>query len=245
MGRDEDSDHDENALATTRSRRPLRRKRRTATRRPSLPKDFSPLRTIWTRPRETIRTIVAVDPTRHVLVLTCLAGVGHGLQNATRRNAADHISTESTLAAVLLGGPIGALIGLWIAAFLIQLTGRWIGGTGKQIDIRAAAAWTSVPAVWALLLWIPTLLMHGTDIFQEPAADEDLPPAVFAASIALDLIELVLAIWGLVLLCNTVAEVQGFASAWRGLGNVLLALLALLVILGFSFFAIGALVQIL
>jgi hypothetical protein len=40
---------------------------------------------------------------------------------------------------------------------------------------------------------------------------------------------LVLSIWGLVLLCNTVAEVQGFRSAWAGLGNVLLAVLLLIV----------------
>lgn len=241
MGRDEDSDHVENPLATTRSRRPLRRRQHAATDKPKLPQHFSPLRAIWTRPRETIRTIVAVDPKLHVLALTCLMGVGHGLQDATRRNAADHLSTEYALAAVLLGGPIGALVGLWVFSFLIHLTGRWIGGIGKQIDIRAAIAWASVPAVWALLLWIPTLLMHGTDAFRGPTADVDLSPAVLAASIALALADFVLVVWGLVLLCNTVAEVQGFDSAWRGLGNLLLALLAFLVFV----VAIGALVQIL
>ena len=34
---------------------------------------------------------------------------------------------------------------------------------------------------------------------------------------------LLLIIWGLIILCNTIAEVQGFYSAWRGLGNLLLS----------------------
>jgi hypothetical protein len=36
-------------------------------------------------------------------------------------------------------------------------------------------------------------------------------------------VELVLGVWTVVLMCNTVAEVQGYRSAWRGLGNMTLA----------------------
>jgi hypothetical protein len=37
------------------------------------------------------------------------------------------------------------------------------------------------------------------------------------------LAEIVLTVWSIVLLCHTIAEVQGFPSAWRGFGNVCLA----------------------
>jgi hypothetical protein len=40
---------------------------------------------------------------------------------------------------------------------------------------------------------------------------------------AIGFTEFVLGVWSFVLLCNTVAEVQGFRSAWRGLGNLLLS----------------------
>jgi hypothetical protein len=43
------------------------------------------------------------------------------------------------------------------------------------------------------------------------------------AYMAFSLVELVLGIWTLVLLCNLIAEVQGFRSAWKGLGNFALA----------------------
>jgi hypothetical protein len=41
--------------------------------------------------------------------------------------------------------------------------------------------------------------------------------------IGIGLVEVVLGVWSVVLLCQTIAEVQGFRSAWKGLGNVLLA----------------------
>lgn len=51
-----------------------------------------------------------------------------------------------------------------------------------------------------------------------------------------NLVEMVLGIWGMVLLCNTIAEVQGFRSAWAGLGNTILAGLLLIVPLLFLVF---------
>ena len=40
---------------------------------------------------------------------------------------------------------------------------------------------------------------------------------------------MVIGIWGFVLLCNAIAEVQGFYSAWRGLGNLLLSVAVIVV----------------
>lgn len=40
--------------------------------------------------------------------------------------------------------------------------------------------------------------------------------------------EAVLGVWSLVLLAKTVAEVQGYSSAWKGLGNVVMSVLVVL-----------------
>lgn len=49
-------------------------------------------------------------------------------------------------------------------------------------------------------------------------------PILMFSFLALMLAEVVLGVWSVVLVCHTVAEVQGFRSAWRGLGNICLAI---------------------
>lgn len=48
-------------------------------------------------------------------------------------------------------------------------------------------------------------------------------PVLWIPFIALSLLEVTLGVWTFVLLCHTIAEVQGFRSAWRGLANIVLA----------------------
>jgi hypothetical protein len=106
---------------------------------------------------------------------------------------------------------------------LIRLSGTWIGGLAPREHIKTAIAWASVPSVFALLLWIPQILLFGSDMFTEETPRLNAQPALLIPFLAILLAELVLAIWGFVLLCNSVAEVQRFRSAWRGLGNIILA----------------------
>ena len=51
---------------------------------------------------------------------------------------------------------------------------------------------------------------------------------VSVPTIGLAAMEFILGLWEIVLLCNTVAEVQGYRSAWQGLLNLILAGLLLL-----------------
>jgi len=190
---------------------------------------FQPFKTIWTRPRYTVRRIVAQDPDLHVLLLASLAGIGEALDNASTRNAGDKISLPIIIALACALGPLGGLFSLYISSFLIRWTGSWMGGVAPSQHIRTAIAWGSVPVVVALPLWIPNLLLVGSDLFTAETPRLDARPALWIPVIAIMVVELVLAIWSLVLLCKTVAEVQGFQSAWRGLGNLILAGLVLFV----------------
>ena len=130
--------------------------------------------------------------------------------------------------AVIIGiacvlGPLGGLLSLWVSSHLLRWTGRWIGGTANREHLKTAIAWATVPAVFALPLWIPELLLFGSDLFTEETPRLDAQPLLWIPFISLAVVELVLGVWSLVILCHTVAEVQSFRSAWRGLGNVLLA----------------------
>jgi hypothetical protein len=86
-----------------------------------------------------------------------------------------------------------------------------------------AIAWAAVPTVFSLALWIPGLLLFGSDMFTEATPRLDAQPLLWIPSLAIAVVAGVLGVWSFVLFCHTVAEVQGFRSAWGGFGNILLA----------------------
>lgn len=188
-----------------------------------LPQELKPFRTIWTAPRKTVRRIIAVNPDLHVVLLVCLSGIGQMLDRASMRNAGDSMPMAAILGVACVIGPLGGLFSLWVGSHLIRLSGQWIGGTGDRVHIKTAIAWAAVPSVFALSLWIPQILLFGSDMFTEETPRLDAQPMLLIPFVAIAVTEFVLAVWALVLLCNTIAEVQGFRSAWSGLGNVVLA----------------------
>lgn len=199
-----------------------------ATARPRVAARLRPFQTIWTSPRSTVRAILAVDPGRHVLLLASLAGIQRFLDRAAARDAGDSMPTLGILGMAVTIGPLGGLIGLWIGSFLIRLVGKWLGGTASHKHIQTALAWASVPVVYALLLWLPLLLFFGKENFTSEAPTFTAHPALTVLAVGIGIADLVLGIWGFVLACHTIAEVQGFASAWRGLANMDLAMIPLL-----------------
>ncbi|MCA9133222.1 MAG: hypothetical protein KDA45_08705, partial [Planctomycetales bacterium] len=125
----------------------------------------------------------------------------------------------------------------------IRLSGTWIGGAGNREHIKTAIAWASVPSVFALPLWIPQLLLIGSDMFTTETPRLDAQPMLLIPFLALAFAEIVLGVWAFVLLCNTIAEVQGFRSAWRGLGNLILASALIIVPLLAAVFAMFVLLR--
>lgn len=191
--------------------------------------ELQPFKTIWTSPRVTVRRIIAVNPDMHVLLLACLAGIGNTLNRASTRNAGDEMPLLVILLLSVVLGPLGGLFSLYVGAALLRLTGRWIGGTGIAHHLRTAMAWAYVPSVAALVLWVPLILLLGDDMFTEATPRLDAQPLLWIPFLAMVLVGMVAGFWTLVLLCNTIAEVQGFRSAWAGFGNMLLAGMVLFV----------------
>ncbi|QDV61650.1 Yip1 family protein [Crateriforma conspicua] len=185
--------------------------------------DLRPFRTIWTSPRRTVRQIVSINPKLHVVLLACLAGVGETLDRASTRNAGDDLPLAAILGIAILIGPLAGLFSLWIGSHLVRFSGSWIGGVASREHIKTAIAWASVPSIAALPLWIPQIVLFGSDLFTQETPGLEAQPMLLIPFLAFALVELVLGVWAFVLLCNTIAEVQGFRSAWRGFGNLILA----------------------
>ena len=179
---------------------------------------LNPCFSIWTKPRATMRQIFETDPERLVLVLAMAGGFGESLGQASMENLGDHTPLAGIIAFALIGGAIGGSIGLYLGGAMLCWTGRWLGGTGTPVTVRAAIAWGQVPAIWALLLWVPFFALYGAEMFSEvkPLMNANPFPVV-----GLSVIELVIVIWGIVVGLKCLGEAHEF-SAWRALGAGLL-----------------------
>ncbi len=105
----------------------------------------------------------------------------------------------------------------------------WIGGTAPREHIKTALAWAMAPRVVALPLWMVQILLIGSEMFTSATPRLDAHSRLMFLLLGVALVEAVLAIWSMVLMCNTVAEVQGYVSAWKGLGNLVLAALVFVI----------------
>ncbi len=184
---------------------------------------------IWIHPRRTVRAILDENPDRLVLLLIGLSGIDQTLTNASNRNLGDTLPLAGILAVAILLGPLGGLFGVWIVSHLIVWTGRWLKGAAPAGHVRAALAWGTVPNVFALIVWAGQIGVFGNEMFTKETPRIDAAPVALAAFYLLLFVQMALGIWSTVLACNTVAEAQGFRSAWLGLANLLLAGLVILV----------------
>lgn len=188
-------------------------------------------REMWFHPRETIRRIVDVNPDFHVNLLLVISGIAKSLDRSSARSACDKYSLELVLTIVVVGGSLGSLLGAWMYSHCIRITGNWMDGRGDYEKIKAALGWSALPTATGLALWIPLLLLFGKSMFTTNGPIFIGNPVLaiiysaFTSGIA------ALGIWSITLASNSIAEVQGYASAWKGFANMLMGgLLMVLVV---------------
>jgi hypothetical protein len=184
----------------------------------------NPFLTIWTRPRATIRAIVNTDPYPHVIPLAILGGIVQTLNNASQRNAGDKLPLVAILGIALLLGPVGGFTSLFVGGWFLGLTGRWLGGRARPDQLRAVIAWSYVPVLATIPIWIIQLGFLGRGLFTRETPILDANPTFGLVVMATGILEVVLGFWSFVILLKGVGEVHGF-SAWKALASMLLILL--------------------
>lgn len=184
--------------------------------------DLNPWLSIWLKPKKTIEKIVDTNPENSVEFLAVFSGISQALNRASLRNVGDNLDLPTILSTVAIAGAIGGIIGLYVYAALIKWTGKWIGGRATAVNLRAALAWSSVPSVCGLLLWVVALPLFGKEMFtsETPTIDGNL--LLINLSLILALIGVVIGIWRIIICLHCLGQVQGF-SAWKALANVIIA----------------------
>ncbi len=189
---------------------------------------LNPWVSMWTKPRATIQQIVDTNPERLVMTLAAISGFAQVLDRASMRSLGDKLEWPAIFLIAAIAGPIGGIISLYIASALIRWTGTWIGGNASSQNIRAALVWSNVPIIWALILWIPELALFGQELFTSETPTIDATPSLAFLMLGFAAIEISIAIWTIVVLLKCLGQVQSF-SAWKALGNVVLAGLVVIV----------------
>jgi len=184
---------------------------------------INPWKEVWLHPRDTIKAILKYDPKYMVLPLAALAGIAN---NALDFESMDAIVGGSSFIGSVFVAALLGIVSLYVYGFLLNLTGKWIKGKANALKLRAAIAWSSVPVVSSLLLFIPLLF----------GLNNSAPGIVGISTITM----IVLGVWSLVLYFSMLSEVQKF-SVWKAILNqilvaiiVLIPLLILAVLLGIS-----------
>ncbi len=188
---------------------------------------LNPWLAIWTRPRATIQQRVDDDPEAWVLGLVAVAGIGQLLGDASARSYGDRFDLPTILVLVLLAGPLLGIVGAYLGGVLLGWSGRLLGGKADRVRVRAAIAWSYVPYLWSMLLWLPELALFGGELFTTATPRLDAAPRLQMGLLAFLAVETVIAVWSFVVFLKCLGQVQGF-SAWRALASLLLP--ALLVV---------------
>lgn len=169
--------------------------------------------------------IVDTNPQKFVIRLTCIEGFADALDYARiQLRLGDKYDWPIIFAGAAVIGPIAGLIGLYFFAAMISWTGKWIGGKAPSGNIRAAIAWSGVPMIWKLILWIPLLILFGQELFTTQIPGIYAKPFFWLMFLGLRMILITIVIWAFVVFLKCLGQVQGF-SIWKVLYNLILTIL--------------------
>lgn len=201
----------------------------------------NPWLSIWVRPRGTIRKIVDTNPERNVLLLAILSGIIRALDNATDEGFGDDLSLFTIMIIVLIMGSLGGFITLYVGGAVFRWSGSLFGGVAPSEHVRAAIAWSSVPNVILLIIYIPIIIIFGADWFStSPTFMERSELLTVLLAGGLVFVSVALVLWQAFLFVKCLAEVHQF-SAWKSLGASVVGILAIFVPIFIIVFACGAL----
>lgn len=178
---------------------------------------------MWVKPRETIRQIVAEDPNKSIWVLGAIYGFSSLMNSFQSAALGTNLSLFPILLVALVLSPFWGYAFFSIWGWMISLTGKLFKGQGTFKEVRAAYAWSCVPLMINIPLWILLVFLFGNQLFLNFPDEQIMVQTAPALALFVVLLgKLTASIWSIVLYLNALAAVQKF-SILRAIGNVLVA----------------------
>ena len=180
------------------------------------------LESIWFQPTATLSYILKNNFTKYVTILLVLGGIARAIDRAATKNMGDTMDTWLVISIAVFTGGLFGWIGYYIYAWALSETGKWLDGKASSEKIRTVIAWSLVPAVVALLLIIPELVILGDDLFKSEMGA--YPQLTIYVIYFFGILEIVLSIWSIVILVAGLKVVQSFGTGKAILNLILPAL---------------------
>jgi hypothetical protein len=204
---------------------------------------ITPFYTMWTEPRATIRRIVDTDPTRNVIALVAIGPALNALASQWSKAIGNNANLSVlwplwVVVSVAIQAALGVLF-LYIFGVIFKWSGSLLGGVASRVEVRAAIAWSQVPAIAAEIVLLIAVLM-GIPM-PTPAATPGMLPQIDPAFYKVLVIEVVLGFWGFIVSLKCIGEVHRF-SAWRAFVAILIPPLIVMVVIGLIVFIVSRLV---
>lgn len=204
----------------------------------------SPWRSMWIKPRATIRNVIEQNPKKSLWALAFVYGFTSLLNTFQSFPIAYQIGLFPMLLLALVLAAFWGYLFFSIWSGVILFIGKLFKGKGTFTTIRAAYAWSCVPLVGNVFIWLVLVLLYGRVLFYGGPENHVMLSSMAVTILFVALVaKLVLAIWSIVLYLIALAEVQGF-SILRAIGNTVLGSIFLgivfAVLWSLLLFAIGA-----
>lgn len=196
----------------------------------------NPWLSIWTKPRATIAWIVQENPNRSLWLLAAIYGFCSLLNLFQSMALGNSLGIIGILILAIIIAPFYGYISFSIWSWFVFWTGKWFKGQGTFKSVRASYAWSCVPIIVNIPLWLLMVILFGHQLFTNFPDSQNLPSSQIFTLFAILIVKVILAVWSLVIFLNALAEVQKY-SIGRSIFNVVVAA----VILGFILFVLWSL----
>jgi len=170
------------------------------------------------RPKEAA-SVVAGNPKRGLWMLAWLYGFLSLLSIFQEAVALPPFGLLGILTISFLLGPLWGMLQFWIVSLLTFWTGKLLQGKATFLQIRAAFAWSFIPMIFNLFLWVVLLFFFGIALFQKFPQSYLLQPWELALFYLILLARVASIIWFLIIFIHALAEVQQF-SVVRSVLNI-------------------------
>lgn len=175
---------------------------------------MNPWLSMWSQPRATVKALVSSKPSYGVYYLAAI----YLLQSFFFYFNWWSLGLKSEYYTLFLTGvilsPLVGFVWLYYMGWIFRFTGRVLHGEAPTSHLRTAIAWAKIPYSINALMWFILILMNPDQVFVQ---DGGGPSSIFV-----NFITLILGVWSLVLLIQSISEIQQF-SITRSIVNVVMA----------------------
>ena len=196
---------------------------------------IKPWFSIWVKPAKTIQNIIDYNPNYCLGFLSFIYGITSLFSLSQSLSLGFNVNFFAIIIADIIIATFWGYFVFCISSFFVFFTGKWFGGKAIFKHVRACVAWSNVPMIINIVIWIILLAVFKDRVFRDFTKTAILGSGTSALLYVFMLIQFVLSIWGIVIYINSLAQVQQF-SIIRTICNIIVAAIIMAICVSVVFY---------